>query len=257
MDDSALVERWQAIWAEPVRGWDFSSFGGRIEEEPLPWSYDDLAREALDGASSVLDLGTGGGELLLSLRDALPEDVVATEGWETNVPVARAALAPIGVDVVAFDTGSGTAMPFPDERFEVVLSRHEAYDAREVARVLTPGGRLLTQQVEAGDLADLVAVLGGPPAHPDPTLAHERAAAEAAGLEVDLAEEWSGAVRFSDVDTLVGYLAKIPWAVEGFSVATHAAVLLRLHRDSTPLGFTQRRFVLGAHRPRRPAVPGR
>jgi hypothetical protein len=63
--DSELVDRWQRIWDEPVPGWDFSSFGGRIEEEPLSWSYADLARGLLPGAHAVLDIGTGGGELLV------------------------------------------------------------------------------------------------------------------------------------------------------------------------------------------------
>ena len=45
-------------------------------------------------------------------------------------------------------------MPFADGRFEVVLNRHEAYDAAEVRRVLSHGDRFLTQQVDGRDFAD-------------------------------------------------------------------------------------------------------
>ncbi len=249
MDDPGTVRRWQEIWDEPVSGWDFSRFGDRVTGDAPPWSYVDLAREALRGARSVLDVGTGGGEVLLSLADDLPEDTVATEGWETNLPVAREALAPRGIEVVAYDAETSTRMPFADGRFDLVLDRHEAYDAAEVARILGPGGGFLTQQVDGRDLEDLNDLLGGSPtAYPHVTLDRFRTDAEAVGLVVDLAEDWTGELRIADVDTLVRYLAMTPWTVEGFTVESGAETLLRLHRDGMPPAFTQRRFALRAHK---------
>lgn len=248
MDDPGLVRHWREIWDEPVSGWDFSRFGDRLSGDDPPWSYVDLAREAMADVSSVLDIGTGGGEVLLSLRDALPADVVATEGWEPNLPVAREALRPHGIDVERYDAEADARMPFDDARFDAVLARHEAYDAGEVARVLRTGGVFVTQQVHGLDLADLSDLLGGEPtAYPEVTLGHFRQAAEAVGLEVDLAEAWSGELRIADVDTLVGYLAMAPWTVEGFTVESRADILLRLHHEGMPAAFTQRRFILRAH----------
>jgi SAM-dependent methyltransferase len=250
VEDAGLVAGWQEIWDRPVSGWDFSRFGDRLRGDSPPWSYVDLAREALAGASSVLDLGTGGGEVLLSLADALPADTTATEGWAPNLPVARRALAPRGIEVVPYDAEQDAALPFPDERFDVVLDRHEAYDAREVARVLGPGGVFLTQQVDGRDLADLADLLGGGgSAYQHVRLDRFVAEAEAAGLVPELATDWSGELFVADVDTLVGYLAMTPWTVEGFTVESHAAALLRLHRHGMPARFTQRRFVLRARRP--------
>lgn len=248
MDDD--VDRWRALWAEPVTGWDFGRFGDRLVGAEPPWAYDELAREVLREAHAVVDLGTGGGEVLLGLADALPPDTTATEGWAPNQPVASAALAPFGIEVVAYDAEVEPRMPFPDARFDVVLDRHEAYDAREVARVLRPTGAFLTQQVDGRDLADLDAVFGTPPSYPTVTLAAFRAEAEAAGLVVELAEEWSGDLRFADVDTLVSYLAMVPWqAPDDFTVDEHADALRGLARSQSPLMFTQRRFVLRARRP--------
>jgi SAM-dependent methyltransferase len=250
VDDAALLGRWQQIWDRPVTGWDFSAFGDRLVGDEPPWSYAALAREALTGARSVVDLGTGGGELLLSLADALPADTVATEGWPTNLPVARSALAPLGIEVVSYDAERGEPMPFSDDRFDAVLDRHEAYDAAEVARVLRPDGRFLTQQVDHRDLADLSDLLGGEPtSYGHVTLERFREDASSAGLVVDLAESWAGELRIADVDTLVGYLAMTPWTVQGFTVESRAATLLRLHRDGLPRSFTQRRFVLRARCP--------
>jgi hypothetical protein len=250
MDDSGLLEHWREIWEAPASGWDFARFGDRLSGDAPPWSYVDLAYDALRRASSALDLGTGGGEVLLSLTDALPADTVATEGWEPNLPVAREALAAHGIDVVPYDAERDAALPFVDDRFDVVLDRHEAYDATEVGRVLHHEGTFLTQQVDGRDLEDLAALLGsGRTSYAEVRLDRFAEDARSAGLVVDLAEEWTGDLRIADVDTLVGYLAMTPWTVEGFSVDSHAETLLRLHRDGMPPAFTQRRFVLRARKP--------
>ena len=103
MDPEDRLAYWRERHAEATSGWDFSAIDAVVDGEP-PWSYDALAREVLTGAASALDLGTGGGELLLTLVDALPADTVATEGWPPNVPVATEALAPRGIEVVAYDS---------------------------------------------------------------------------------------------------------------------------------------------------------
>ena len=140
VDAEVLLAEWRETYAEPTAGWDFSTFAGSVETDDPPWSYEDLAREALAGATSALDIGTGGGEVLLRLRDALPADTLATEGWAPNLPHATEALAPHGIHVVPYDSEHDDLMPFEDGRFDVVLARHESYVATEVFRVLRPGG---------------------------------------------------------------------------------------------------------------------
>ena len=46
-------------------GWDFSRV--RDERAPVPWDYVKVVRQYLNQTDSVLDAGTGGGEILLSL----------------------------------------------------------------------------------------------------------------------------------------------------------------------------------------------
>jgi SAM-dependent methyltransferase len=247
VDPEARLAEWRARYAEPTAGWDFSSFAGSVETDEPPWSYEDLARAALAGATSALDVGTGGGEVLLRLRDALPADTLATEGWAPNLSHATEALAPHGIHVVPYDSEHDAAMPFEDGRFDVVLDRHESYLATEVFRVLRPGGAFVTQQVDGRDSAETHALFGGT-AYSHVTLETFRAEAEAAGFVVEDAREWSGTIRFADVATFVSYVRMVPWEVpEDFSVDRYAGALLAMtERD---LVFTRRMFVLVCRRP--------
>lgn len=245
MDDDDHVARWSGLFAVPTMGWDFSEFETRVRTEGPPWSYEHAVRRAVAGVTSVLDLGTGGGEFLLRVADVLPVDTQATEGWAPNIPVAHAALGTRGIRVTEYDADRGDPLPYPDQRFDVVLCRHEAYSATEVLRVLRPGGTFLTQQVDGRNLADLAAVFGDGPAYPDVTLSQLRDEAVAAGLLVATAEEWSGSIQFADVDTLVSYLRMMPWQLpEDFTVDRYATELLDLQRTDAPLIFTERRFLL-------------
>ena len=256
MDASERVRRWQALWDEPAEGWDFSEFEGRIEESSLPWSYEELVRHELASAGSALDLGTGGGEFLLSFEEALPVEMHATEGHEPNLPVARKALGPLGIEVREYDADAGDRLPYEDASVDVVLCRHEAYDAAEVVRVLRRGGWFVTQQVDGRNLEDLAAVFGAGAAYPEVTLERFRVEAQEAGLIIERAEEWSGPIRFDSVDTLVSYLRWMPWQLpEDFTIESYAAELEALDDQDEPLEFTERRFVILAHLPIPDAPP--
>ena len=192
-------------------------------------------------------MGTGGGEVLLDLSDALPADTVATEGWPPNVPVAANALASFGVGVVFYDAETDPVMPFPDGRFDLVLNRHEAFVAEQVHRVLQPGGWFLTQQVDGRSFDETQQLFGGTSRYRHVTLPNMRREIEDAGLAVERADDWVGALTFASISAMVRYFAIVPWEVpEDFSVDRHADVLLGLHHSSTELRFTQRRFVVAA-----------
>lgn len=231
-----------------------------MHEPDPPWNLDQLYRDHLAPATAVLDMGTGGGEHLLTFADLLPADTVATEGWEPNLPIARAALAPYGIEVVPFgqpdDDPAPTPMPFPDGRFDLVLNRHESYHPAEIARVLRSGGRFLTQQVGADDLTEVRQAL----AHP-PTLQHVRydvfrRGLLDAGLQVLDGGESIDHYAFVDIAALVAYLQLVPWETPAdFTVDRYADALLGLHDQGPaagePLLVTRSRFWLLAERPRR------
>lgn len=227
--------------ALPTAGWDLSVLGDRIAIAPLPWDFDEIVASHACMAPDLLDIGTGGGEWLARLR-ARPARTVATEGWPPNVEVAARRLRPLGVTVVVTEPAPDNAdqvagesrgrLPFPSESFALVTSRHEAFIAREVSRVLVPEGIFLTQQV-GGDYRDFYAALEfpQPPVRQrrwNLSLAEEQLAR--AGLRIVDSGEATEAVSFADVGALAWYLKMIPWTVENFSIETHRPQLERVHQ---------------------------
>ncbi|HZK70776.1 MAG TPA: SAM-dependent methyltransferase, partial [Clostridia bacterium] len=51
------------------KGWDFSYIleNGRMKEEGFDWSYGKIVRSYFTRTTTMLDMGTGGGEVLSSL----------------------------------------------------------------------------------------------------------------------------------------------------------------------------------------------
>lgn len=244
MDYETLID--EAL-TTPFTGWDFGVFQGRYAEASthLPWSYQDLVRAHLPHTDSLLDLGTGGGELLSSLTP-LPARTAATEGYPPNLPVARARLEPLGVQVA--ETGDDELLPFPDDSFQLVIDRHESYDPSEVRRVLTPGGTFITQQVGGRDLQELNEALGAP-AHEYRHWGLEHATAELtdAGFEVTWQREALAPAEFHDVGALVLFLRVTPWQIPDFDVHTYEERLRALHermRHGRPLTAHAHRFAL-------------
>lgn len=254
MSRTELLHRWQQEEKMPRSGWTFDHLVGRMHESPTPWDYPLLCREEIAGASRVLDLGTGGGEFLLSFVDILPPDTVATEGWPPNIGVAVAALEPHGIDVVVFDAFDDSEMPFEDGSFDLVINRHEVYIASEVARVLTPGGVYLTKQVGGDDFTEAHQIFGAPVLYPDHLLANKAPELVQAGLVLDVAEEWRGPTTFDDMGAMVQYFMMVPWDVpDDFSLHNYADILIDLYEQGPaqgrPITFTESRFMMRAHKP--------
>ncbi|MCP2259074.1 Methyltransferase domain-containing protein [Streptoalloteichus tenebrarius] len=236
-----------------LEGWDFDAFfAGRYTETPPSWDFAELVRARIPEVDSLLDLGTGGGELLASLAP-LPARTAATEGFAPNVPVARANLEPLGVEVVDVTDEDEDHLPFPDGSFALVSSRHESYDPEEIRRVLAPGGTFLTQQVGGRDLEELNAALGAPPhGYREWTLDAAVAELEAADFEILDRREERPVATFTDVGAVVSFLRIAPWQVPDFDVDQYRDRLRELHermdRD-VPLEVHTHRFLIVA-RPR-------
>ncbi|MFD8387302.1 hypothetical protein ACFV2X_54005 [Streptomyces sp. NPDC059679] len=77
----------------PVEGWDFRWMSGRAEGSEPSWSYPETARAFIADADRLLDVDTGGGELLATVQP-LPRQTWATESRLPNVAVARKRLEP-------------------------------------------------------------------------------------------------------------------------------------------------------------------
>ncbi len=228
----------------PIRGWDFSWLEGRGEETRPPWDYSAIVREAEASSSRLLDIDTGGGEFLARLAP-FPGSVIATEGYAPNVGVARERLLPLGITVIETESApdnveqdetspasAHSELPFADAEFDLVIDRHASYWPSEVHRVLSRGGRFVTQQrSEAGtaghsweELFNRTRSLGRFDA------AFAVAQLETAQFEVVRAEEADTPMTFFDLAAVVYYLRIVPWAVEGFDPVADRSGLERVSR---------------------------
>jgi SAM-dependent methyltransferase len=252
-DDRAALRAWlQAEYDHPFVGWDFAYLAGRRVDTPLPWDYAQLVRDALPHSRALLDMGTGGGELLASLHP-LPSLTRATEGYAPNLPVARARLEPLGIAVA--EVGEDGHLPFADGAFDLVINRHEYYDPGEVWRVLRPGGRFITQQVGGDDDRELNTLLGAPNATHEYgfwTLDYALPSLKSADFRITRADEARIPSRFTDVGAIVYYLKITPWQIPDFSVERYLAPLQQLHRRCQrhgPIIVHSHRFIIAAEKP--------
>src|SRR3989475_12246330 len=117
-------------------GWNLDRIAPKRIGPGLPWDYERRARELLAQARSVLDLGTGGGELFAELCTGYHGRAIASEPWALNAPVAKRRLSRLKIEVVR---AHSLRLPFQGETFDLVLDRHEELDPNDIHRVLRPG----------------------------------------------------------------------------------------------------------------------
>ncbi len=236
----------------PIEGWNFSWLEGRATEERPAWRYSELVARRVATVAEMLDLESGGGEMLAGLP-RFPPFMVAAEGYAPNVAIAARRLRPRGAFVVAA-TFDRPALPFADRSFELVTSRHPVVTWwEEIARVLRPGGTYLSQQVGPDSVRELGEFMMGPLppwSARDPELA--RARAEQAGLSVvDLRTQRLRTV-FDDIGAVVYFLRLVVWIVPGFTVGRYHDRLRALHeqilRDGPYVAHASR-FLIEATKP--------
>jgi SAM-dependent methyltransferase len=264
-DDLARQQPFEELIAEgdavPTEGWDFSWFSGRATEERPPWGYARQLSDRVRRATAVLDIQTGGGEVLADAvrrgreADGGPRQLgrlAATESWPPNVELARRNLEPLGGAVA--EAADDAELPFPAGTFELVVSRHPTIVAwPEIARVLTPGGSYFAQHIGPGTNRELIDFMMGPqPAGRGRSPQVAVAAAGRAGLEVVDLREQALRVEFFDVAAVVYFLRKVLWTVPGFTVDGYRAPLARMHehiREHGSFACRSQRLLIEARKP--------
>ncbi|MEN1936391.1 class I SAM-dependent methyltransferase [Paenibacillus sp. 102] len=242
----ALLENANASFS----GWDFSFITetGRMKSQLLSWSYGSVAFSLMQHTTSMLDMGTGGGEFLSLLRP-FPATIYATEGYAPNIPIAKKKLEPLGVKVI--EVTDDNALPFENDQFDFILNQHESYSPSEVKRILSPNGVFLTQQVGGLDCAEINEALGVPlnPEFANWNLGSALNELEQHGFKVLTAKEEFPVQRFYDIGALFYYLKAIPWQVPDFKSETYINELYKIHQIILQKGYfdaKQHRFMIKA-----------
>lgn len=230
-----------------VSGWDFSWLDGRATEERPPWQYSRRLAARLASANASLDVQTGGGEVLAEAQ-VFPPTAVATESWPPNVERATRLLHPRGVVVVA--DPDEPPLPFADDAFDLVTSRHPATIWwEELFRVLAPGGTYFAQHVGPASAFELIEFFLGPlpdarrGRHPD----DEVAAAQRAGFELVDLQTARTRIEIFDIAAVVYLLRKVIWWVPGFTVDAYHDRLrdldAQLRRDHVFVAHSSRHLL--------------
>lgn len=250
MNPNELKAYWKSEETHAMEGWDFSYIEGRYRSDPLPWDYRETVLEYRKMTDSLLDMGTGGGEFLLTLAHPA-ENTTVTEGYPPNAELCRRTLVPLGITVT--ETGCEGPLPFADGSFDLVINRHESFVLSEVHRILRPGGIFITQQVGGRNNHDLTEKLMGsyPPGFPDHRLETYLPELDRLGFEVLRAEENFGQMHFFDAGAVAWYAKIIEWEFPSFSVEKNYDGLMRCHCEIEKNGSvsgTEHRFLIAARK---------
>lgn len=166
--------------------------------------------------ASVLEVGSGEGELAARLCDELGVEVVAIDQSERMVELTRAR----GVDA---RVGDVTELPFDDGSFDVAVAAWMLYHVRdidraiaELARVLRPRGRLVAVTNASDHLHEMLSLAGVPRAFDDLSFRAEDGA-DLVGRHFARVEtrDASGTVTFRDAEQIRSYLRSSDRLSEG------------------------------------------
>jgi SAM-dependent methyltransferase len=236
--------------ARSFSGWSFDDLRVKHLDPPMPWDYEKIAREYATTSSRVLDLGTGGGEVLSRIASGVRARFVASEEWHVNVPVARDRLAPLGIEVLHADS---TRPPLRDASFDLVLDRHEALDPAATALLLRHGGTVITQQCAPDDWREIQRFFP----HRTDFGDHYRTYAEgfaSAGLTIERRERHERRSAYPDLGDVVYMLLVAPWWLPSFDPEQDIDTLLALEdglRTEDGIVLTDVRYLLIARKPMR------
>jgi len=253
MHNADFIKQWQTEETAAFQGWDFSHIDGRYDCPAPPWDYKAVVQSYLKDTDALLDMGTGGGEFLLTIGH--PHDkTFATESYVPNYALCKRVLSPLGISVVqTYENDDDLSLPFGDVSFDVIINRHNCFDLVEVSRALKPGGYFITQQVGDENDREFIERLMGTVYEKSTTHSVEYYADQLKhlGFEILQTEESLYPVKYFDVGALVYHAKQIPWQYPGFSVKTHLDQLLAYQKEIEASGYIQgtgHRFLIVARK---------
>ncbi|MHA1668718.1 MAG: SAM-dependent methyltransferase [Candidatus Heimdallarchaeaceae archaeon] len=237
MEEDELAEFLQEEFNYPFSGWDFTHLKDRMVSSPLPWSYVSKVITYLKKTSSLLDMGTGGGEFLETNFQPFPALTCVTEAYPPNVLLAKNRLRRYGIETVQIsDKGY---LPFKNGRFELIINQHEYYLEEEVFRVLRKKGLFITKQVDSDNDKDLAKLLGTSLKEENWHLESAVTKLEKVGFTIIEKLNAIQHTRFYDVGAIVYYLKIVPWAIPDFTLEKYRTKLFDVHRTIVKKGYIE------------------
>ena len=238
MNYSKLKEVCKKEEEATFKGWDLSYLENRWDDEELPWNYEEILKKYLRSDYKLLDMGTGGGEFLLSLNHPYNNTSV-TEMWVPNVELCKQKLEPLGIEVK--QVFNDCQLPFKDNTFDIIINRHESFDINEVRRILKTNGIFITQQVggKNNEILSKALIKGFKPLYSNNTLDNNIKKLENNLFEILYANEYFPYLRFKDIGAIVYFAKIIEWEFPNFSVENCFEELCKLNEGINVKGYVE------------------
>lgn len=141
-----------------LKNWDFSQI--KYEEQYLTqWNMYDILRKNSNSQSRILDLGTGGGEKVLTqFPEAL--EILATDFSEEMIKTAKYNLSKTDKRNITFRQMDNLNMDTPNDYFDIVVARHTCIEAKQIYNTLKSNGILILRGVDKLDCWQLKRLFG-------------------------------------------------------------------------------------------------
>jgi SAM-dependent methyltransferase len=215
-------------------GWDFSVIEDMIQEEPLPFDDIDIVNRFRHEEMTLLDMETGGGEILQKLKHP-PHLTTVTEAYPPNYLLCKERLEPKGIQVV--NVSGDELLPFANESFDIVINRHGAYCLEEVYRILKPGGYFVTQQVGSKNNLPLRSLLAKQQILEDFTMSQQIKLITSLGYKELEHDECLQRIKYLDIKAVIFMAMVIPWEFPDFRVEDQYETLKQIERKIEKEGF--------------------
>jgi SAM-dependent methyltransferase len=196
-------------------GWNFSRVRARYD--PIPWNYVDIIRQYLKPQDRVLDIGTGGGEIFLSLAPYFGQGIGIDQD-PAMIDTAKRNQYALTLSNISLLVMEGSALGFDVDEFDVVLLRHLRVYASEIVRVLRKKGYFITQMVGQRSSLNILDAFGWTPRSfgpdwwqpvaqlADQFLLH--------GCRIVAQAEYNVPYWFYDLESFMFWLMSVPWPEE-------------------------------------------
>ena len=193
-------------------GWDFSHV--HIERAPVLWEYVDVVRSYLRPTDSVLDIGTGGGEIFFSLAPFFSEGI-GVDHNPAMVETARRNKSAMSIDKISLKRMEGNDLRFDVAEFDIVLQRHSRVYVSEIGGVLRQGGYFITQTVGKRSSLNLLDPFGWTPASFGPdwwqSVAELADQFRVHDCHIIAQAEYDVPYWFKDVESFMFWFMAVPW----------------------------------------------
>ena len=251
MSEDELLKYLKDEEQKSFSGWDFSYLDGRWENEELPWNYRNIVLSYLKHENKLLDMGTGGGEFLLTLNHPYNNTSV-TEGYYPNYELCINKLAPLGINVYYY-SGDNNLYEIPDNEFDIIINRHESYNEKELYRILKPNGIFITQQVGAYNNKELATFFdkNHTDQFPHMTLSLSIDRLKNNKFDVLYFNEYYPMIKFYDLGAIAYFAKIIKWEFINFNVTDNIDKFIVLQEKIKNNGFIsskEHRFIIIAQK---------